>query len=245
MFPIRDTIPSRRTPIAVYSIILVNSLIFLLQLQLPEPVLERFFYTFGIVPARYTHPDWALSLGLPVDNYWPFITSMFLHGSWMHIIGNMWMLWIFGDNVEDQMGPLRFVLFYLCCGIAAGVVHFVTNSSSTLPTIGASGAIAGVMGAYFLMFPHSQVITLIPIFVYPLFVALPAVTFLGLWFLMQFLSGVGSLTAAGQVGGIAWWAHIGGFIAGMILCPFFVEPQKPARKRFPDEYKSELGWARW
>jgi membrane associated rhomboid family serine protease len=245
MIPIRDTIPSRNVPITMYLLILANVLIFLLQLQLPDESLQRFFYYFGIVPARYTHPAWAEYIGLPVDNYWPFVTSMFLHGGWFHLIGNMWTLWIFGDNVEDRMGPVRFLFFYLCCGIAAGIVHFLTNPNSTIPTIGASGAIAGVMGAYFLLFPHSRVITLIPIFFYPVFVALPAVVYLGIWFLTQFLSGVGSFVPGQQVGGIAWWAHIGGFVAGMVLCPLFVERKRPCRHCYPDQYGSELGWMRW
>ncbi len=130
---------------------------FLLEISLPEQGLERLFYLFGIVPARYTHPEWAAYVGFPVDDYWPFLTSMFLHGGWLHILANMWTLWIFGNNVEDRMGPGRFLLFYLTCGIAAGVVHLMTNPTSTVPTVGASGAIAGVMGAYFVLFPHAQV----------------------------------------------------------------------------------------
>jgi membrane associated rhomboid family serine protease len=147
MLPISDTIPRRSPPLAVWLLILTNSLIFLFELMMPEPALERFFHLFGLVPARYTHPDWAVWAGFPVDDYWPYLTSMFLHGGWMHIIGNMWTLWIFGDNVEDRMGSVRFVIFYLLCGLAAGAVHWFTNPNSTVPTVGASGAIAGVMGA--------------------------------------------------------------------------------------------------
>jgi membrane associated rhomboid family serine protease len=160
-------------------LILANSVVFLFELTMTEQALEQFFHLFGLVPARYTHPGWALQVGLPIDNYWPFLTSMFLHGGWMHIIGNMWTLWIFGDNVEDQMGPLRFLCFYLLCGLVAGLVHWFTNPDSTLPTVGASGAISGVLGAYFLLFPYSRVIVLVPVLFLPLFFELPAVLYLG------------------------------------------------------------------
>jgi membrane associated rhomboid family serine protease len=139
MLPIRDTIPGRNPPIATWLLILANSVVFLFELTMPQPVLEQFFHLFGMVPARFSHPNWAVWVGFPVDNYWPFLTSMFLHGGWLHIIGNMWTLWIFGDNVEDRMGPVRFVIFYLLCGLAAGIVHWLTNPDSTLPTVGASG----------------------------------------------------------------------------------------------------------
>ncbi|RME69505.1 MAG: rhomboid family intramembrane serine protease, partial [Nitrospirae bacterium] len=146
MFPIKDTIPSRQFPFVTWAIILANSLVFLIELSLPEWQLERLFYHFGMVPARYSHPEWAMFFGLPLDSYWPFLTSQFLHGGWMHFIGNMWSLYLFGDNVEDRMGHLRFLVFYLLSGVCAGIVHFVFNINSTVPAIGASGAIAGVMG---------------------------------------------------------------------------------------------------
>lgn len=244
MIPLRDTIPSRNVPVTMYLLILVNCLVFFFQLELPPPALQKIFYYFGIVPARYTDPRWMHFTGIPVE-YWPFLTSMFLHGGWMHLLGNMWTLWIFGDNVEDRMGPLRFLLFYLCCGVVAGVVHVVTNPSSHIPTIGASGAISGVMGAYFVLFPYSRVITFIPIFFYPVFIALPAVTYLAVWFFIQFLNGIGSLLPTEEVGGIAWWAHIGGFVAGIVLCPLFTQSKRPCRGCYPDEYKTELGWSRW
>src|SRR5882762_1721064 len=139
MIPIRDTIPRKNPPIMTWLIILANCLVFLFELAMPEHTLLQFFYRLGLVPARYTHPAWALWVGLPVNDYFPFLTSMFLHGGWMHIIGNMWTLWIFGDNVEDRMGPIRFLCFYLSCGLAAGSVHWFTNPHSTIPTVGASG----------------------------------------------------------------------------------------------------------
>src|SRR5712671_2975770 len=127
MFPIGDTIPRRNPPIATWLIIFINGVVFLFELGLPQHALVQFFYVFGMVPARYTHPEWALAIGLPIDDYWPFVTSMFLHGGWLHIIANMWTLWIFGDNVEDRMGPVRFIIFYLLCGTAAGLTHLYTN----------------------------------------------------------------------------------------------------------------------
>src|SRR5437016_549603 len=163
MLPIGDTIPARNPPVGTWLLILANSVVFLFELMMPQPSLEQLFHLFGIVPARYTHPDWALSAGLPLGDYWPFLTSMFLHGGWLHIIGNMWTLWIFGDNVEDRMGPVRFTIFYLVCGLIAGVVHWYTNPDSVLPTVGASGAVAGVLGAYLVLFPRAQLVVMFPI----------------------------------------------------------------------------------
>lgn len=222
MFPIRDTIPSRTVPVVTWVIILANALVFLFELGLSEPQLKNLFFRFGFVPARYSHPSWAIVQGFP-SLYWPFMTSLFLHGGWLHVISNMWMLWIFGDNVEDRMGHLRFLVFYLLCGVAAGIVHFGTNLNSTLPTVGASGAVAGVMGAYFLLYPRARIITMIPVFFYPLFIEIPAVFFLGLWFYSQLFSGLASLSGPMQVGGIAWWAHVGGFLTGAALRFVFVK----------------------
>lgn len=230
MFPLRDTIPSHRAPVCMYVLIALNGLVFLFQLGLSERDLRNLFYLFGIVPARFSHPDWAVAMGFPADDYWPFLTSMFLHGGWLHVLSNLYILYIFGDNVEDRMGPLRFLGFYLVCGIAAGVLHWWTNPSSTVPTIGASGAIAGVMGAYLRMFPHARVLTLVPIFFYPLFIEVPAFVFLLFWFWTQFFSGTLSLVAAQQAGGIAWWAHIGGFVAGLVLFRFFLRPVRQRRE---------------
>jgi membrane associated rhomboid family serine protease len=207
VIPIRDTVPTRNPPVAVWVLIVLNSLVFLLEATLPPPELQRLAELFGIVPARYTHPEWAAWSGLPVGDYWPFLTSMFLHGSLLHLVGNMWTLWIFGDNVEDRMGPFRFVAFYLLCGVAGSLVHIWTNPGSTLPTVGASGAIAGVLGAYFFLFPTARVVILFPVLFLPFFFELPAVTYLAWWAISQALGGTLSL-AAGAVGGIAFWAHV-------------------------------------
>ncbi len=244
MLPIRDTVPTRSPPIATRLLVLINALVFLFELTLSPPELEGLFHVFGIVPARFTHPDWAVSAGLPLNGYWPFLTSMFLHGGWLHIIGNMWALWIFGDNVEDRMGPIRFVIFYLLSGCLAGAVHVLTNADSTLPTVGASGAIAGVMGAYLVNFPTARIIVLVPIFLFPFFFEVPAVIYLGFWALSQFFSGTLSLISGDQVGGVAWWAHVGGFASGIVL-QFFFFRRGPARGyRFParDEYGVTAGW---
>ena len=244
MIPVRDTIPSRHPPVAVMAIIGCNVGVFLIELALPEASLRRLFYLFGMVPARYSHPEWARALGFPADDLWPFLTSMFLHGGWMHIVSNMWFLWLFGDNVEDRMGPLRFTIFYLLCGIAAGLLHWFTNPDSTVPAVGASGAIAGVMGAYFLLFPYSTVICFFPLFFIPWFFELPAFIYLGIWFLTQLHSGTLSLVGPGAVGGVAWWAHIGGFVAGMALMPLFLRPRKARRPLALDEFGLEGAWGR-
>jgi membrane associated rhomboid family serine protease len=240
VIPIRDTVPNRYTPVVTWSIIAVNTLVFLYQLTLDPRELQELIYLFGLVPARYSHPAWARAIGFPLDDYWPFLTSMFLHGSWMHIIGNMWTLWIFGDNVEDRMGPWRFLAFYLLTGVAAGLTHYFTNLDSTLPTVGASGAIAGVLGAYFVLFPHSRIIVLLPVFFFPFFFELPAVIYLLFWFLSQMIGGTIAGLTSSDVGGIAWWAHVGGFAAGAILHRLFLSP---VRRLEPDEYGLERAWA--
>jgi membrane associated rhomboid family serine protease len=210
MIPLRDTVQSSRFPVVTVSIICVNVLVFLVELNLGPAGLERLFFSWGIVPLRFTHPRLEA-------NYLTLLSSMFLHGGWMHIIGNMWSLWIFGDNVEDRMGRAGFLCFYLLSGLAAGAVHIMTNPISRVPTVGASGAIAGVMGAYLLLFPHSTVVTLVPIFFFMQVIEVPAILFLGFWFLTQLFSGTLSLAAAGaQAGGVAWWAHIGGFVVGFL-----------------------------
>jgi membrane associated rhomboid family serine protease len=204
MIPLRDSHPSYSTPRVTIALIIVNVLIFLYEISLPPPARNVFVATFGMIPAQFAAPD--------------LFTSMFLHGGWMHLIGNMWFLWIYGDNVEDALGPARFFLFYVLCGAAAGLTHLVTNFDSRVPTIGASGAIAGVMGAYLIKFPHSRILTLVPVFVFLTTVELPAWLILIYWFVIQLFAGVGSLATQGvNQGGIAWWAHAGGFVAGMLL----------------------------
>jgi len=212
MIPLRDNIPSRRFPGVTLALIIINVLVFFQELKL-GPHLESFMLAWGIVPARFTDMSQFSTLSAKVL---PLFGSMFLHGGWLHLIGNMWVLWIFGDNVEDRLGHFKFLGFYLLSGLAAAVLHICTNLHSMVPTIGASGAIAGVMGAYLRFFPRARVETLIPpLFLGPFF-EIPAVVFLGFWFLLQFFNGALSLGARGQAfGGVAWWAHVGGFAFGV------------------------------
>src|SRR5256885_12376835 len=167
MFPIQDSVPSRSVPVVTRALILINVIVFFFELMLPRQGLEQLFYLFGLVPARFTHPDWAAYVGFPVDSYWPILTHQFLHGGWLHIIANMWTLWIFGDNVEDRMGSGRFAIFYLLCGRIACLTQVLVTPNATIPSVGASGAIAGVLGAYFLFFPTARLIVLIPILFVP------------------------------------------------------------------------------
>jgi membrane associated rhomboid family serine protease len=214
VIPIRDVIPSRTTPVVTVAIIAINAAVFLYQQTLNEPQLMRFVYSYALVPATFSIPA--------------VLTSMFMHGDWMHFLGNMLFLWIFGDNVEDRVGHGRFVLFYVLCGAAAALAQVWITPASRVPMVGASGAIAGVMGAYFVMFPHSRVLTLIPIFFFIELVEVPAIFFLGIWFLLQFLSGVTSLGVARtqDVGGVAFWAHVAGFVAGVIWIFVFRRPER-------------------
>jgi rhomboid family protein len=242
VLPIGDNIPARSPAVATWLLILVNSLVFLCELAMPEPVLEAFLHLFGLVPARYTHPDWAVWLGFPADSYWPFLTNMFIHGGWLHIIANMWTLWIFGDNVEDRMGSARFVIFYLLCGLAGNVTHWFLYPDSTIPALGASGAIAGVLGAYFVLFPQARVIVLFPVLFIPLFFQLPAVVYLAFWALSQVFSGTLALAQPGDGGGVGWWVHVGGFVAGIVLQFFFVRRERDQRPPSRDEYGAEGAW---
>jgi len=216
MIPIRDTIRTETYPIVNSLIIAVNVLFFFVELSQGQR-LNEFIYIYGLVPARYAIPQISayFTSGQQVIS---FVTFMFLHGGFLHLLGNMWSLYIFGDNVEDRLGHLRYLVFYLLCGLASGVSHLVINWHSKVPTIGASGAIAGVMGAYFILYPRAKVLTLVPIFFFFQFFELPAFVFLGIWFLFQFLSAAGT---SAQAGGIAWWAHIGGFVFGVIFLKLF------------------------
>jgi len=210
VIPLRDVIPSRTTPVVTVSLIAANVTVFLYELTLGRGV-EEFTRVFGLVPADFS--------------WFTLFTSMFLHGGLFHVGGNMLYLWIFGDNVEDRMGHGRFLAFYVLCGTAAALTQVFTSPDSTVPMVGASGAIAGVMGAYFVLYPRSRIVTLIPLFFFFQIVEIPAIFFLGIWFVMQFLSGVGSI-AASATGGVAFWAHIGGFVAGVGGVLLFRRPER-------------------
>jgi membrane associated rhomboid family serine protease len=214
LIPLRDIIPSRTTPVVTISLIAVNILVFVYELSLGRAV-DAFTLYYGLIPAAFS---WVT-----------VFTSMFLHGGFMHVAGNMLYLWIFGDNVEDRMGHGRFLVFYLLCGVAAALAQTITVPDSVVPMVGASGAIAGVMGAYFVLYPRSRIVTLIPIFFFFQVVEVPAIFFLGIWFVMQFLSGVGSIVSSisgGAAGGIAFWAHVAGFVAGISGVVVFRRPER-------------------
>lgn len=213
MIPLRDTIRSRHLPIMTWLILGANTFVFLFQLTLGPDGLNSFVNTFALVPIRWqVEPGWfALTM----------FTSMFMHGGWLHFLSNMWILFIFGDNVEDRMGPIGFLGFYLLSGLSAGLLQFAIEPNSMIPVLGASGAIAGVMGAYIILYPRARVVTLIPIFFFFTTVNIPAVLYLGIWFITQFYSGVMSLGAV-TMGGVAWWAHIGGFMFGVLMVRRFL-----------------------
>jgi membrane associated rhomboid family serine protease len=221
MIPIRNTIRSKNYPVVNTAIIVCNILFFIIELTQGKG-LNRFIYTYGLVPARYTIPSIS-SYFTSGQQIISFVSFMFLHGGFFHLLGNMWSLYIFGDNLEDRLGSLRYLLFYFLCGLASGFSHLLINYHSQIPTIGASGAIAGVMGAYMILYPKSKILTLIPIFFFFQFVEIPAVFFLGIWLIFQFLS---AASTAGQ-GGIAWWAHIGGFIFGIIFLKILLSFKEP------------------
>jgi membrane associated rhomboid family serine protease len=188
---------------------------------LPPELLEKFTYYFGIVPIEYTKRH---RHSLPLIDYLSFLTTMFLHGGWLHFLGNMWFLKVFGSKVEDRIGHGRFLVFYLIVGVLASMFYIYFNPRSSMPVIGASGAIAGVMGAYFVLFPRARILTFIPIIIIPWFIEVPAVFFLGLWFLLQVFSGTAVQVLPSSGEGVAWWAHIGGFIAGVLLVAIFKKP---------------------
>ncbi len=212
MIPIRDTIPSSRVPVVNYALIVANVLVFLYQLSLGDglfPFVER----HAVIPARLLGGGFPSARELLTP-----VTAMFLHGGWLHMLGNVLYLYIFGDNVEDTLGHGAFLAFYLVCGVASFGAQILFHPTSAVPNLGASGAIAGVLGAYFVRFPRARIVTLLPLFVVFTLVEIPAVVFLGLWFLFQFLSGAVSIgRASAASGGVAWWAHIGGFVVGAIL----------------------------
>jgi membrane associated rhomboid family serine protease len=222
MIPLRDTQPSSTTPFVTIAIIIVNVLVFLHQVSLDPYELNYFIARYAIIPDRLEYTD--------------MLTAMFMHGGWMHLIGNMWFLWIYGDNVEDILGHSKYLAFYLLCGIAAAMLHILTAPYSRVPTLGASGAIAGVMGAYLVKFPHSRIITLVPIFIFFTTLEIPAIIMLVYWFAIQIFSGFGTIGDSNIArGGVAWFAHVGGFIAGIILIYVM-----RTRERF--RYRRDLQW---
>lgn len=214
MIPIRDVIPSRTTPLVTIALLVANVVVFLLSPPANSQAFESFVRTWGVTPASF---EWSA-----------VFTSMFMHGGWLHLLSNLLFLWIFGDNVEDRMGHGRYLSFYLLCGTVAALAQVLADPASPVPMVGASGAIAGVLGAYIVMFPHSRVLTLVPLFIVVTFIEIPAAILLGLWFAMQLLSGLGSMVVVPpeDMGGVAFWAHAGGFVSGVILVFLFRRPER-------------------
>lgn len=235
MIPIKDTVARRFPPTVTWTLIIVNCLVFLLQISLHPSATKAFLFNFALIPSRYFG---ELSMVYPPHgllDYLPFMTNMFLHGGWLHLIFNMWSLWVFAPAVEDRLGVVRFTVFYLLSGISASFAHAFFNPSSTIPALGASGAIAGVIGCYVRMFPLSRLIVLVPIVFIPFFFEMPAIIFALLWFVMQIIPGLVELILPPDSGGVAWWAHIGGFVAGWVLAPFVRRKSADYRCYFADE----------
>jgi len=218
MIPLRDNIPSRRFPIVNILLIVANFVVFFYELSLGDGV-EGSIFQYSIIPARIVKDIANFNISHISSLVGPFFSAIFLHGGWYHLLSNMLYLWIFGDNVEDRMGHFKYLIFYLICGFTSSIVHILTNMSSSIPTIGASGAISGVLGAYFIVFPEARVMTILPFGFFLQIAAIPAFLFLGFWFISQTLNGVASLAVRTYMtsGGVAWWAHIGGFITGIII----------------------------
>jgi membrane associated rhomboid family serine protease len=218
MFPLYDTLRARRFPLMNWLLILANALVFFFELSRSGPQLESFIRTWGLIPSNL--------VGNPQTAWLTVLSSMFIHGGWLHFLSNMWVLYIFGDNIEDRLGRLRYLLFYLVSGIAAAMLQVYLLSSSAMPMVGASGAIAGVLGAYLVLFPRARIASLVPILFIFTIVELPAILYLAFWFITQLFSGLFVLHG-GAASGIAWWAHIGGFVFGM-FAGLFVGPRRPS-----------------
>jgi membrane associated rhomboid family serine protease len=233
MIPVRDSIRSRRFPIVTVTLIVINILVFFYQSALSSPELQMFVMRYGVVPVQFALLPRFLfggKLDFALLTLRTLVSATFLHGGLLHLGGNMLYLWVFGDNIEDRLGRWRYLAFYLTTGAVASVAHIISDPASTLPLIGASGAIAGVLGAYFVTFPRSRVLALVPLFFFLHFAEVPAVIFLAFWFVLQLVYGLGSL-APGSADMVAWWAHVGGFAAGVLLMRLF--DRGPRRQGWP------------
>src|SRR6202051_2679389 len=235
MIPIRNAVPSRYPPVVTLMLIAINCLVFLFQDSLGPDELELFLRQFAQVPARYSEAFASGETDLDAADILPFFSMMFLHGGWLHLILNMWTLWLFGPPVEDRLGHGRSLVFYLAGGIAAAITRVVFSPPSTIPVLGASGAIAGVLGCYMRFFPLARIVVVVLIIIFPLFFELPGFVFVGFWFLMQVLEGTAELLMPSSGGGVAWWAHVGGFIAGLVLGPLLLRSERLYRKYYADE----------
>jgi rhomboid family protein len=235
VIPIRNAVPCRYPPVVTWLLIATNCWVFLLQNSLSPVELEEFLRDFALIPARYTAVLAYGETDLTAADLVPFFTMMFLHGGWLHLIFNMWTLWLFGSTVEDRLGRGRYLAFYLACGVAASIAHVAFNPTSIVPALGASGAIAGVLGCYMRLFPLARVVVVVPILFIPLFFEVYAFVFVGLWFLIQIFQGTLELLLPTSGGGVAWWAHVGGFVAGLTLGPLLVQSARRYRAYYPDE----------
>jgi rhomboid family protein len=235
MLPIQNAVPTRYPPVANWGLIAANCTVFLFEISLSPRELDLVVSQFALIPAQYSQGAAYGGEPLTLINYLPFATCMFLHGGWLHLILNMWTLWLFGPPIEDRLGRTRYLVFYFACGMAASVTHVVFNPASTAPVFGASGAIAGVLGCYTRLFPFARLVVLIPILFFPLFFEVPAFVFTGLWFLMQMIQGAGALVTPSAGGEVAWWAHVGGFVAGLLLAPVIRQSTRRYRPYYPDE----------
>jgi membrane associated rhomboid family serine protease len=234
MLPIEIAVPTRYPALVTYALIAANCLVFLFQISLPPSAQEAFVIQFALIPARdFAGPPGVASEGLL--DYLPFLSNMFMHGGWLHLILNMWTLYLFGPAVEDRLGSARYLVFYLACGLFASIAHAFFNPTSTVPALGASGAISGVLGSFIIMFPLARLVIVIPILIFPFFFQVPAILFAGFWFLTQVTSGVAELFMPSQGGGIAWWAHTGGFVAGAVLTPLLRQSPRAYRAYYADE----------
>jgi len=235
MFPIQDGVAKRYPATVTWALIAANGIVFLYQASLSPAALERFLLTFALVPARYFGRLAVEGRPGGILDYLPFFSNMFLHGGWPHLILNMWTLWIFGPAVEDRLGPVRFLVFYLVAGSAASFAHAILSANSTIPALGASGAIAGVIGCYVRMFPFARLVMLVPVLFFPLFIEVYAIVFAFFWLMTQIIPGIFALVMPAIGGGIAWWAHIGGFVAGWVLVPIIRRSTRNYRHFYADE----------
>ncbi len=222
MIPIRDNILSNTKPYVSWGIMFICSVIFTLMKTLPDETQRHLTYLYGMVPIRYSNPSWSAAFGLPSDGHLSFLTNLFLHGGWVHLIINLWFMWIFAKSIEDRMGHLKFLVFYIWCGLFATFVQWYFEPDLTIPVVGASGAIAGILGAYFFMYPYARVVIWFPLLFLPIFFELPAIAFLGFWVIIQLQNATATLVFDGLAVTVAWWAHLGGFLAGALLYPLFI-----------------------
>lgn len=228
MIPIRDTAPCYSRPYVTWGLMFICTALFLVLEFSPDRFHHYVIYIYGMVPNRYTDPGWAVAMGYPVDYYLSFISNLFLHAGWSHLIMNMWFLWIFADNIEDRMGHGRFIVFYLLCGFIATVVQWFYTPQLVVPVVGASGAIAGVLGAYFFLYPYAKIVLWVPILFLPIFIEVPAIAFIGIWVIFQMAKATTAILFYEGASDVALWAHLGGFVAGFLLFQYFLRKDYPA-----------------